>query len=190
MFRTMCLMSTFVALCLLSAGCERKPDSTSTGKPQAAASADNHDEHDHAADESHDHAVDDAHDDEHHDDDHAGHDHGDDGHAHGGEALKLGTREIGEYTVAVMQFGPATDDAAEIIFEIDVDGAPSPDAVRVLARNSEGAESLKVKANKIGEHTYDVHVGELPAHLSRGGMLVVEIENASGTNSGDFEIKR
>lgn len=190
MFRTMCLLSTFVALGLLSAGCERKPDSTSTGKPQAAAPTDNHDEHDHAADESHDHAEDDAHDDEHDPDDHTGHDHGDDGHAHGGEALKLGTREIGEYTVAVVQFGPATDDAAELVFEIDVEGAPSADAVRVLVRNSDGAESLKVKADKVGNHAYDVHVGELPRDLGQGGMLIVEVESASGTTSAEFEIKR
>jgi hypothetical protein len=184
MFRTMCLMSTFVALGLLSAGCERKPDSTSTGKPQAAAPTDNRDKHDHAAGD--DHAAEDG----HADDDHAGHDHGDDGHAHGGEALKLGTREIGEYTVAVVQFGPATDDAAELVFEIDVEGAPSADAVRVLVRNSDGAESLKVKADKVGNHAYDVHVGELPRDLGQGGMLIVEVESASGTTSAEFEIKR
>jgi hypothetical protein len=176
MFRMMSLMSTLVALGLVSAGCEQQSDSSSPEKPQAAQSTDNHDEHDHASGDAHE-------------DEHAGHDHGDDDHAHGGEPLELGTRDIGDFTVEVVQFGAATDDAAELIFEIEIDGTASPDAVRVLVRSSDGTESLKVKANSVGKHAYDVHVGELPSSLGAGGTVIVEIESASGTNTGEFEIR-
>lgn len=177
MSRIMCLMSTVVALGLLSAGCERKAGPTSSEKTQAAATEDNHDNHDHAVGDGHDH------------EDHAGHDHGEDGHAHGGEALELGTRELGAYAVSVVQFGPAADGATELVFEIDVDGTPPPDAVRALVRNREGADSLKIRASKAGERSYDAHVGELPGHLDEGGTLLVEIEAASVVDSAEFEIK-
>jgi hypothetical protein len=176
MFRMMSLMPTLVALGLMSTGCEQQSDSSSPEKPQAAQSTDNHDEHDHASGDAHE-------------DEHAGHDHGDNDHAHGGEPLELGTRQIGDFTVEVVQFGAATDDAAELIFEIEVHGTEPPDAVRGLVRNSAGAESLKVRANNVGQHTYDVHVGELPSNLSDGGTLSVEVESKSGTNAGEFEIR-
>ena len=177
MSRSVILMIAFVALSLVLAGCEQKPGSTSADQSKAAAPRENREEHDHTADDGHDH------------DQHAGHQHGDEGEHDHGDALKLGSREAGEYRVTVAQFGPASHDAAELVFEIELDGAQPPEAVRVLVRNSEGAESLKVKANKVGDSTYDVHVGELPEDLGAGGTVVVELESASATEPVEFAIK-
>lgn len=176
MLRIMMLMSVFVVFTGCLAGCEQK--SATSEKPSAAASESGHEGHDHAAMD-----ADDA-DEEH--DEHAGHDHGDDVHA--GEALELGAQTAGAFKVRVEQFGKATDDAAELVFEIDVEGEAVPDAVRVLVRNADGDESLKVKANKVGEDAYDVHVGELPSQLGQGGTLVVELEAASSTVSAEFKL--
>lgn len=177
MFRSLVLMSTFAALNLVLIGCEQKPGSTSADQSKAAAPQENHEGHDHSADDGHDQ------------DEHAGHQHGDEGGHDHGEALKLGTREAGAYKVTVMQFGPASDDVVELAFEIKIDGDEPPGAVRLLVRNTEGAESLKVRANKVGDHTYDVHIAELPANLGSGGTLVVELEAASATEPMEFAIK-
>jgi hypothetical protein len=174
------------ALGSMSSGCERKPEASSSENRPVLAAEDEHESH-----EGHDHSADDGHDHgEESPDENAGHAHGDEhGHAHGGEPLDLGSRKVEDFAVNVVQFGPATSDASELVFKIDVEGPTTPTAVRVVARNAKGDESLKVKANKVGEHSYDVHVGELPASLDSGGVLVVEIESVSGTESVGFEIK-
>ena len=177
MFRSMVLMTAYVALSLVSTGCEQKPGSTSADQSKAAAPRENHVGHDHAADDGHDH------------DEHAGRQHGDEGGHDHGEPLKLGTRETGEYMVTVVQFGLANDDVVELAFEVRVEGDQPPEAVRLLVRNTEGVESLKVKASKAGDHTYEVHIAELPANLGAGGTLVVELEAASATESIEFAIK-
>jgi len=201
---------------LLSGGCEpdSPPNETKDATPQATAAPKHSpdDGHDHAGDvkaddqaddhgeaghddhASHDHGE--ASDDDHagHDhgeaghDDHAGHDHGD-GHAHGGEPHKLGSRQVTGLTVEVVQFGPATSGLAELVFKIEVKGATTPTAIRLLVRAPDGAESLKVKADKGGDHKYHAHVGELPDQLGEGSVLVVEVETPSGTEKLTFKLK-
>ena len=192
---------------LLSGGCERKSPTNETNNATAQAATAKH-----SPDDGHDHTGDvkgDGHADDHdgHDhgeadrDDHAGHDHGEadyddhdgqengDGHGHSGQPLELGSREIAGTTVEVIQFGAATGNLAELVFKIDARGESSPTAIRVLVRAADGAESLKVKANKLGDHEYDAHVGELPDQLGEGSVIVVEVETPSSTEELTFPLK-
>jgi len=183
-------MAIFGIALLLANGCERKSptNETNDATPQAAAAPK------HSPDDGHDHDgnmkgedhADDPGEVDH--DDHAADDDGN-GHGHGGKPHALGSREIAGITVEVVQFGTATSDSAELVFEIEVEGEPAPTAVRLLIRAPDGAESLKVKANKIGDHEYDAHVGELPNHLGKGSVLVVELETPSGTEKLMFPLK-
>ena len=155
---------------LLSSGCERKSPTGETKdvKPQATAApkhspddghnhagdmkADDHAGHDHGEADHDDHAGHDHGEAGH--DDHAGHDHGEadhdehadhdhgSGHGHSGQRHELGSREIAGFTVEVAQFGEATDNVAELVFELEVRGKPAPTAVRLLVRAPDGAESL------------------------------------------------
>jgi hypothetical protein len=169
---------------LLSNGCDRKSPTKKSNDtaPQADAASK------HSPDDGHDHAKADP-------DDHAGHDHGEadpgngHGHGHGGKRHELGRREIAGFTVEVVQFGAATDNAAELVFQIDVQGEPAPTAVRLLVRAPDGAESLKVKADKGDDHAYHAHMGELPNKLGEGSVLVVELETPSGTKELMFPLK-
>ncbi len=173
---------------LLASGCEPKspPDGTSEATSPAAAPKDH-------PDDGHDHAEGIKGDD--HADDH-GHDHGpadhddDDGHkhGHGGQRHVLGSREVAGLTVEVAQFGAASDNAADLVFEIDAPGEPAPTAIRLFVRAADGAESLKVKADKSGDHDYHAHVGELPGQLGEGSVLVVELETASGAEELIFPL--
>ena len=192
---------------LLSGGCDRKspPTEKQDATPQTAAEPKHSSNggHNHAAgkkcndhaDHDHDEASHDEH--EGHDhgeaghDDHEGHNHGEaaHGHGHSGERHELGNREIAGITVNVAQFGAATDNAVELVFEINIQGESSPTAVRLLVRTPDGAESLKVKANKVGDHKYDAHVGELPTKLGKDSVLVVEVETQSGTEELTFLLK-
>ncbi len=191
MLRTASIATLVGIAILLSGGCERKAPANKTkdATPPAAATPE------HSPDDGHKHAGDIK------ADDHAGHDHGeadheddagdddDKGHGHGGERHVLGSREVAGLTVEVVQFGAATGNIAQLIFELDVQGEPAPTAVRLLVRASDGAESLKVKASKIGDHGYDAHVGELPKQLGEGSVLVVELEMPSGTETLTFTLK-
>ncbi|MCK4657902.1 MAG: hypothetical protein KAV82_00125 [Phycisphaerae bacterium] len=164
------LMTALIGIVLLlPSGCERKSPTNETkdATPQAAAAPK--------------HSLDAG-------NDHAGHEHGN-GPGHSGQRHELGSRKIAGFTVEVVQFGAATDNVAELVFEIDVQGEPAPTAVRLLVRAPGGAESLKVKANKIGDHEYDAHVGELPNQLGEGSVLVVEVETPSGTKELMFPLK-
>ena len=167
---------------LLSNGCDRKspPNETEDATPQTTAAPK------HSPDDGHDHAGERKSDD--HADDHADQE-GGNGHGHGGQRHELGSREIAGLTVEVVQFGTATNNVAELVFEIDVLGEPAPTAVRLLVRTPDGAESLKVKANKVGDHEYDAHVGELPDQLGEGSVLVVEVETPSGTEELMLRLK-
>lgn len=124
-------------------------------------------------------------------DDHKGHDHGEasHGHGHSGQRHAVGNREIAGFTVKVAQFGTATDNAAELVFEVNIQGKSTPTAVRLLVRTPDGTELLKVKTNKVGDHDYDTHVGELPNKLAEGSVLVVEMETHSGTEGLTFPLK-
>ena len=216
MFRIASTTALIGIVLLLSSGCERKSPTgeTKDATPQAAAAkhspddghnhaggmkSDEHAGHDHGEADHDDHAGHDhgeaGHDDHAgHDhgeadhDDHAGHDHGS-GHGHGGQRHELGSRETAGITVEVVQFGAATGNVAELVFELEVRGEPMPTAVRLLVRAPDGAESLKVKANKTGDHEYDAHVGELPKQLGEGSVLVVEVETPSGTEKLMFTLK-
>ncbi|MFH1419961.1 MAG: hypothetical protein ABII12_16935 [Planctomycetota bacterium] len=161
---------------LLSNGCDRKPppNETEEATPQTTAAPK------HSPDDGHDHAGEMKSDD--HADDHADQEDGN-GHGHDGQRHELGSRGIAGLTVEVVQFGAATGNVAELVFEIDVRGEPTPTAIRLLVRAPDGAESLKVKANKVGDHEYDAHVDELPGHLGEGSVLVVEVETPSGTEA-------
>ena len=188
-------MTTLIGVVLLlSNGCERKSPTNETkdATPQAVAAPEHSpdDGHDHAGDmKGNDHAGDDARDHgEAGHDDHAGHEHGN-GHGHSGQRHELGSRKIAGFTVEVVQFGAPTDNVAELVFELDVQGEPAPTAIRLLVRAPDGAESLKVKANKVGDHEYDSHVGELPDQLGEGSVLVVEVETPSGTEELTFPLK-
>ncbi len=183
MNRSLISVSAMVTLTLILGGCERKKESTTTNTSSNTKSTDQHEGHDHGPNDGH---VDEDGKVEKHGD----HSHDDHGHGHGKEELVVGTREIGEYTVKVMQFGYATNEAPELAFEINVDGARSPNAVRVLVRNTAGEESLRVKANKVGEHAYDAHVTELPPGLKNGGVVVVEIESSGVPRVIEFDIKK
>jgi len=179
---------------LLSSGCERKPATSETkdATPQAAAVPK------HSPDDGHNHSGDMKGDEHAHDhgkadhDDHAGHDHGNgngNGHGHSGQRYELGSREIAGIMVEVVQFGAATGNVVELVFELEVRGEPAPTAVRLLVRAPDGAESLKIKANKTGDHEYDAHVGELPNQLGEGSVLVVELQTSSGTEKLMFTLK-
>lgn len=181
-------------LALTLPGCERRPAADAPAGANTAA------EHDHVAAGTHDHegdAGEHAHEQEgaaepaNGEHAHAGHDHGPEDHGHhNGEAHELGTREAAGLTVRAVQFGPATSDAAELAFELEVEGAEAPTAVRMLIRNAEGAESLKVRANKIGDHLYDAHVSELPPNLTAGGVVIIEIETSAGVEIIEFNLER
>ncbi len=186
---------------LLSSGCESKapPDDTKDATAKAAAPKHSPDDgHDHGEaghddDDGHDHGEAGHDDDDGHDHGEAGHDDDgpgqDSGHGHGGQRYELGSREIAGLTVKIVQFGAAADNVAELVFEIDVQGKTAPTAVRLLVRAADGAESLKTKANKVGDHEYDAHVGELPDKLGEGSVLVVEVETPSGTEKLTFPLK-
>lgn len=180
------LMATLVAaLLLLSGGCERNTATNSKegGSAQVAAQ----EKHDSLA--SRDHAAGEGHDDaDTRRDEPDGHDHGDDD-AHRGERYELGAGEIAGLTVQVVQCGRVVSGAAELVFEIEVEGSGTPAAVRLLVRSAEGSESLKVKANKVGDHTYDAHVLELPDSLGDGSVVVVEIETTAVTEGAVFALR-
>lgn len=178
MLRIASFTAIFGIALLLANGCERKSPTNekNDATPQAAAAPK------HSPDDGHDH------DGNMKSEDHAADDDGN-GHGHGGKRHELGSREIAGITVEIVQFGTATSSSAELVFEIEVEGEPPPTAVRLLVRAPDGAESLKVKANKIGDHEYDAHVGELPNHLGKGSVLVVELETPSGTEKLMFPLK-
>lgn len=169
MLRIASMTALISIVLLLPSGCERKSPTNETkdATAQAVAAAE-HDPHD-----GHDHAD---------------HEQGN-GHGHSGQRHELGSREIPGCTVVVVQLGAATDNRADLVFEIDVQGAPAPTAIRLLVRAADGAESLKVKANKVGDHEYDAHVGELPDRLGEGSVLVIEVETPSGTEELMFPLK-
>lgn len=179
-------MAVFVGVVfLLSSGCDCKaPTGQSKDGGKQAAAAPKHspdDGHDHAAEmKGDDHAV-------AGNDDHADGDDGS-GHGHGGERHELGSREVAGFTVEVTQYGAAVDIVAELVFEIEVRGEDAPTAVRLLVRAADNDESLKIKANKVGDHKYDAHVGELPSHLGAGSVLVIELETPSGTKKLEFPL--
>ncbi len=185
MIRMMSVTVLAMTLLWLLGGCERNANTSekdgSAAQAVAESGHDPHEGHAHATDDGHNHAEDEQ-------DAHAGHDHGDE-HAHGGERHDLGSHEAGGLTVKVVQFGAVRADATELVFEIEVDGPAQPSAVRLLVRNADGAESLKVKANKVGDHTYDAHVGELPGVLGDDSVLVIEIETSTGKESVIFPLK-
>jgi len=159
------------------------------GHDHGEAGDDDHDGHDHGKADHDDHGEHDHGEAGH--DDHDGHDHGeagdddhddhDNGHGHSSQGHELGSHEIAGFTFEVVQFGAATDNVAEFAFEIDVQGKSEPTAIRLLVRAPDGAESLKVKADRVGDHEYHAHVGELPTELGEGSVLVVEVETPSGT---------
>jgi len=101
----------------------------------------------------------------------------------------LGSQEVSGMTVEVVQFGTATSGSAELVFELDVESKLAPTAVRLRVRGPDGTESLKVKADKAGDHEYHAHVGELPKQLGAGSVLVVELETPSGTEELLFPLK-
>ena len=180
---------------LLSNGCKRESPTNNNKDVTAQAAA----TPEHSPDHDHDHAGDLTADDDA--DDHAGHDHGEvdlddqasgghgNGQGHGGQRHELGSREIAGLTVEIAQFGAATGNVEELVFEIEVLGEPAPTAVRLLVRTPDGAESLKVKAIKVGDHEYDAHVGELPDQLGEGSVVVVEVETPSGTEELVFPLE-
>jgi|GEM_PF-6813714 len=182
-------MTLMGVVLLLTNGCERKTPANETKdspRPTVAVA-------EHGPDDGHDHSADIKVDDRA--DDHVGCDHGEAetdehaGHSHGGEKHKLGSREIEGFSVTAAQFGVATDNLAELVFEIEVKGESAPNAVRLLVRAADGAESLKVRADKVGDHGYDAHVGELPDQLGEGGVLVVEVETPTGIEELTFPFK-
>ncbi len=123
-------------------------------------------------------------------DDEAGHDHG--GHSHGelsGQRYELDSQTIAGLTVDVVQLGAAKDNVAELIFEIKLQGEPTPTAVRLFVLAKDGTESLKVKANKDDAHTFHAHVGELPKKMGEDTVLIVELETPSGTNTLTLPLK-
>jgi hypothetical protein len=157
----------------------------------APSPVDKDSDHVHQDDEAHDHAATSA-------DPHEGHDHAEDsdddgtvahadgeavGHDHGGEAHPLGTAAAGPYSVGVTQIGGVSPGADELVFEIVVSGAVTPAVVRAVVRSPDGAESLKVKADKTGDGSYDAHVGELPETLPAGSQIVVEIAGPDGSKA-------
>jgi len=197
------LITTLIGIAILLAnGCDRKEPTKKPNDTAAQADVahkngpdDGHDDHaghDHGEADPDAHAGHDHGEADH--DDHAGHDHGEadsgSGHGHGGQRHDLGgSRKIAGLTVEVAQFGAATDNIAELVFEINVQGEPAPTAIRLLVRAADGAESLKVKANRVGDHSYDAHVGELPNKLGDGSVLVIEVETPSGTKELLFPLK-
>jgi len=197
MLRTASIAILITIAILLSGGCERKAptDKAKDATPQAATEQkhgpdDGHADHDHGEAGHDDHAGHDHGEANH--DDHADHDHGEadhDGHGHGGPRHELGSNEIAGLTVKVVQFGTATSNIAELIFELDIRGEPAPTAVRLLVRAADGSESLKIKAGKGGNSKYDAHVGELPNKLGESSVLVVELETPSGTKELTFPLK-
>ena len=106
-----------------------------------------------------------------------------------GAAHELGSTTVGDLTLTVTQIGVASADTIELVFEIGVEGEPVPDAIRLLVRNADGDESLKVKAHDVGNGKYDAHVGDLPAFRGEGAVVVVETETADGTQSAEFPLK-
>jgi hypothetical protein len=74
------------------------------------------------------------------------------------------------------------------VFEIAVTGPEAPVAVRLLVRNADGDESLKVRAHKTGDASYDGHVSELPGGLGGDSVVVVEVETSAGKQSVSFPL--
>jgi len=124
--------------------------------------------------------------------DHAGHDHGghdhtaDDKGIHAGPKHELGSQKVGDATVLVRQVGevaagkPAT-------FELVITGAEKPKAVRAWVGVESGDGSVKVRARETAEF-YDADL-EVPGPLPSGSKLWVEVEGATKTATGGFELK-
>lgn len=178
-------VAAIVALILALGACDRKKETADPNKSSTLEPTDTHEDHEH-----HNHSADKRpKGSEPHRDEHAGHDHHGNDESHEGKAIGLGVRDLDGYTVKVKQFGYPTDEITELVFEIEVEGAPPPGAIRVSVRNTAGDESLRVKASKVGDHSYDAHVTELPTGLKNGGVVVFEIERGSGSATVEFEIQ-
>ncbi len=171
------LALTIIALATMTAfvACDRT--SQDTDGPGHKADTDAAEHADHAAGEA-----------DHDDANHAHEREEPAGHGHAGEEHALGTRKIGDYTVVVARLGDLRPKMTEIVLEISVQGSGTPTAIRVQIKTPAGEESLKVKANRVGEGQYDAHVGELPPNLPPGSQVWVEVAEETGTAAAAFEL--
>lgn len=110
-----------------------------------------------------------------------------DDHAHG-DSIKLGTSDIGGYTVSV-SIGEKVKAGEEAHVDIEITGgAGKPKAVRVWIGTEDGAGSMKSLADS-GDHGYHAHA-EAPNPLPAGARLWVSIDDQKDiTYVGGFDLK-
>jgi hypothetical protein len=110
--------------------------------------------------------------------------------AHEGESLKadLGTTEIAGLKLRVTQ-GMLVAAGGEGAFDLTVEGAKPPKAIRGWVGTADAKGSLKAKAEK-GEAGWHLHL-EVPKTLGADAMLWIDVEPAAGPKGrASFAVKR
>lgn len=149
---------------VVCSGCEKESASQSRVTPRAGEG-----DHDHPAGDDHDH----AHDHDHENDQDHGHA---DGHVHG-ESKALGQQSAGGFVLTAVREGEVKA-GGEASFNISVEGAAKPAAVRIWVGTEDSKGSVKARAEveSAGWHAH----AEVPSQMPEGSRLWVEIESATG----------